>query len=72
MSQFESNFRNPFKVMNRFESILVKTLWVMSLVKSKLSETKLNQKNFESYPCLVVCYVSVTNHEIFFQLIGIL
>ena len=47
MSWFESNFINPFWDVSWFESI-VKTLWFMSWVESKLSETELNRINFSS------------------------
>ena len=47
-------FQISFWVVSRFESSLVKPMWVMSWVESKLSETEFNRINnfFESYPCL--------------------
>ena len=46
--------------MRWFEPILVKPLWVMSSVDSKLSETELIRiKKIESYPCLMEWNVSL-------------
>ena len=60
----KSNFRKPLLVVNWFESILAKQLWVMGWVDSKLSETKLNRIKNESYPRLATSHIMFHHNKI--------